>query len=66
MLLQDLCTPLYYGAVCGHSEVISVLLAANADVNRMSKVSCMILSIYYMLSTGSRAKLIDRLSSYFL
>ena len=42
MILQNLYTPLHYGAVHGHSEVISVLLAANADVNRMSKVSCMI------------------------
>ena len=42
MILQNLYTPLHYGAVYGHSEVISVLLTANADVNRTSKVSCMI------------------------
>ena len=45
MVLQDLCTPLHYATIHGHSEVLSVLLAANADVNRMSKVSCMVLSL---------------------
>ena len=65
MILQDLCTPLHYGAVYGHSEVISVLLAANADVNRMSEVSCMILSILYVVNR-IKGQLIDCLSFYFL
>ena len=50
MILQDLCTPLHYGAVYGHSEVISVLLAANDDVNRMSKVSHIVLSILCIIN----------------
>ena len=45
MVLQDLCTPLHYATIYDHDEVLSVLLAANGDVNRMSKVSCMVLSL---------------------
>lgn len=41
---QCCCTPLHYGADCGHSEVVSILLAANADVNKMDYVR----HIYYI------------------
>ena len=66
MILQDLCTPLHYAAIYGHSEVISVLLAANADVNRMAEVSRVILSILYYVVNRIKGQLIDCLSFYFL
>ena len=40
MYVQRRRTPLHYATAHGHSEVINILIAANAEVNRMDMVSC--------------------------
>ena len=42
MHLQDQCTPLYVASAKGFNEVVKSLIAANADVNCICKVSCYI------------------------
>lgn len=39
MIMQQQFTPLHHGAMRGNSEVVSILLMANADVNKKAKVS---------------------------
>ena len=39
MCLQDQCTPLYAASAEGFNEVVKSLIAANADVNCVCKVS---------------------------
>ena len=42
MYLQDWYTPLYVASAKGFNEVVKLLIAANADVNCICKVSCYI------------------------
>jgi len=39
IMVQEGSTPLYTAADCGHSDVVKLLLAANADPNCVSIVS---------------------------
>jgi len=39
MFVKENCTPLYFAARQGHSEVVKLLLQSNADVNCVCKVS---------------------------
>ena len=40
LLLQDQCTPLYVASTKGFTGIVKLLLAANANVNCICKVSC--------------------------
>ena len=60
MYVQDQCTPLYIAANRGFNEIVRLLLAANANVNSISKVSChaqeiimYLTCICYFLCTGT-------------
>ena len=44
MYLQDQCTPLHVASARGFNEVVKSLIAANADVNCICKVSCYIVT----------------------
>ena len=44
MYLQDHFTPLYVASARGFNEVVKSLIAANADVNCICKVSCYIVT----------------------
>ena len=43
MYLQDWCTPLFVASARGFNDVVKSLIAANADVNCVCKVSCYIM-----------------------
>ena len=38
--IQEQCTPLYVALANGYSDVVKSLIAGNADVNCICKVSC--------------------------
>ena len=40
VILQTQCTPLHHAAVAGHSEVVSALIKAGADIEARTAVSC--------------------------
>ena len=44
MYLQGWYTPLYVASAKGFNEVVKLLMAANADVNCICKVSCYIVA----------------------
>ena len=44
MYLQEQCTPLYVASGKGFNEMVEDLIAANADVNCICKVSCYIVT----------------------
>ena len=42
--LQEQCTPVYVASAKGYNDVVKSLIAANADVNCICKVSCYIVT----------------------
>ena len=49
--LQDQCTPLYIASGRGFNEIVKSLIAANANVNCICKVSCYCLVSYVYVAT---------------
>ena len=49
--MQDHCTPLYVASANGFNDVVKTLIAGNADVNCICKVSCVPVMCMYAYVT---------------